>query len=381
MESRGESEQMSQSVDRKNSAPSGREAVTNMSMSSDHPDAAANPYTAPPGEMKTSAIADELHSTSEVDNVSSERVVDESLRPMLLGLFAGAAYSIANMALRGMSKSTGGAGWDMWVAGNKAFPTFLIAVILIAVRRSRKQTTFAEWSFIWPIVVAALFNQLGGNFAFQMSLKSIGLAISVPICFSSIICSGAVVGRLVLNDRVTIRTAISMGLMIASIVFLSLGAKSRSSAAMAAADATHSVMAGVVLSVFSGLCYGITGVYIRKAVRSQMPVCATLFIFSAVGFIILCPLSLTMLPWSEVTAMTSNEWITMSIAGWFNAIGFYAITHAMRHLTISRANVINASQNAFCAVGAVMFFQEELTLIALVGIGMTITGLLSLDRR
>ncbi len=297
---------------------------------------------------------------------------------MLLGLFAAVAYSVANLALRGLSKTDSGAGWDMWVAGNKALPTFVIAVVLIAIRRFQKQPTFASWNIVWPILVAALFNQLGGNFAFQMSLKSIGLAISVPICFSSIICSGAIVGRFVLNDRVTIRTAISMGLMIASIVFLSKAAASRSSAEAVEAQ---SVTEGVLLSVFSGLCYGITGVYIRKAVRSQMPVCATLFLFSAAGFLVLCPLSLTLLPWSAVTAMTGEEWVVMSIAGWFNAIGFYAITHAMRKLTISRANVINASQNAFCAVGAVLVFQEQLNPIALVGIALTITGLLSLDRR
>lgn len=326
------------------------------------------------------ASEDAVRRDSEQPSVvsASTPVKDESLQAMLLGLFAAVAYSVANLALRGLSKTDGGAGWDMWVAGNKALPTFIIAVVLIAIRRFQKQPTFASWNIVWPILVAALFNQLGGNFAFQMSLKSIGLAISVPICFSSIICSGAIVGRFVLNDRVTIRTAISMGLMIASIVFLSKAAASRSSAESVEAQ---SVTEGVLLSVFSGLCYGITGVYIRKAVRSQMPVCATLFIFSAAGFLVLCPLSFTLLPWSDVTAMTGEEWIIMSIAGWFNAIGFYAITHAMRKLTISRANVINASQNAFCAVGAVLVFQEQLNPIALVGIALTITGLLSLDRR
>ncbi|RLT06236.1 MAG: EamA/RhaT family transporter, partial [Planctomycetota bacterium] len=69
------------------------------------------------------------------------------------------------------------------------------------------------------------------------------------------------------------------------------------------------------------------------------------------------------------------------IAGIFNAAGFYAITHAMRHLTISRANVINASQNALCAVGAVLIFNESLSIFGLVGIGLTIAGLLTLDRR
>ena len=112
-----------------------------------------------------------------------------------------------------------------------------------------------------------------------------------------------------------------------------------------------------------------------------MPVAATLFLFSAAGFLVLCPLSLSMLPLQTIAATTTRDWVTIAIAGTFNAIGFFAITHAMRHLTISRANVINASQNALCAVGAVMIFDERLSAFGFLGIGLTIAGLLTLDRR
>lgn len=315
-----------------------------------------------------------------------------SSRPLLLGLFAAATYSVANLALRGLSKSEGGPGWDMWVAGTKAFPTFFIAVVLIALRRSRGLNSFAAFSVVWPIAVAAFFNQLGGNFAFQMSLRMIGLAISVPICFASIICSGAVAGRIFLGDQVTLRNALSMALMVTSIVFLSSAAKSRATSpdeVVASAEivtsttvaAANSPTLGVALSVISGLCYGVSGVFIRRAVRSQMPVAATLFLFSAAGFLLLCPASLLMLPVSAIARTTTQEWFVIAIAGTFNAIGFFAITHAMRSLTISRANVINASQNAMCAVGALFIFNEALSPVGLFGIGLTIAGLLVLDRR
>ena len=224
-------------------------------------------------------------------------VIDVSattVRALVLGLMAAATYSVANLALRGLSRPDGGVGWDMWVAGTKAFPTFFVAIVLLTIRRYRGQTSFAAWSFVWPIALAAFFNQLGGNFAFQMSLSKIGLAISVPICFASIICSGAIVGRYVLGDQVSVRTGISMGLMVASIVFLSTAARNRATVVPTTAD--WGTATGVALAVISGLAYGITGVYIRKAVRSQMPVAATLFLFSAAGFLMLCPLSLCLLP-------------------------------------------------------------------------------------
>jgi len=336
----------------------------------------------------------------------SEPISHPSGKPLLLGLFAATTYSVANLALRGLSKSDGGPGWDMWVAGTKAFPTFFIAVVLIALRRSRGLNSFAAFSFIWPVAVAAFFNQLGGNFAFQMSLRMIGLAISVPICFASIICSGAVAGRIFLGDQVTVRNAVSMAMMVTSIIFLSSAATSReknpeklkaaaipteqSATSPTAADpskaqttptASNSPALGVILSVISGLCYGVSGVFIRRAVRSQMPVAATLFLFSAAGFLLLCPASLLLLPVSAITQTTTQEWFVIAIAGTFNAIGFFAITHAMRSLTISRANVINASQNAMCAVGAMFIFNEPLSPLGFFGIGLTIAGLLVLDRR
>lgn len=308
-----------------------------------------------------------------------------NLHGVWLGLAAAVTYSIANLALRSLAKTDSGPGWSMWVAGTKAFPTFFIAVILICMRRWRGQASFTNWNLVWPIAVAAFFNQLGGNLALQMSLVEIGLAMTVPICFSSIICSGAIVGRFVLGDAVSVRTGISMGLMVASIIFLSTAATNRTAAVASensfSASDDWGTADGVALAMISGLAYGITGVYIRKAVRSQMPVAVTLFLFSAAGFLILCPLSLTLLPVSTIAATTPQEWAAIAAAGIFNAIGFFAITHAMRHLTISRTNVINASQNAFCALGAVFVFGESLSMFGLLGIALTITGLLTLDRK
>lgn len=320
---------------------------------------------------------------------------------LLLGLFAATSYSIANMALRGLSKTDGGAGWDMWVAGTKALPTFAMAVSLLLAKRFRGESAFPAWALIWPIALAALFNQLGGNLGFQMSLRAIGLAIAVPVCFASIICSGAVVGRIILNDPVSVRTGISMGLMVASIVFLSTAARARTETPVTENNpsplkqslttltanpslqkpAPLGVPAGITLSVISGLCYGVTGVFIRRAVRSHLSVDVTLFLFSAAGFLVLCPLSLCILPIQTIRDSTPLEWTTIAIAGVFNALGFFAITHAMRHLTISRANVINASQNAMCAIGAVFVFGESLATAGLIGIGLTIAGLLVLDRK
>lgn len=305
----------------------------------------------------------------------------DSSRGIALGLLAAVSYSIANLALRQLVTVDGGLAWDVWVSGVKAFPTAVIAGWLLLQRYRAGQSVLPDWNLLWPLVLTALVMQFGGNVGFQLSLRAIGLAISVPIVFSSIILSGAVVGRVALGDVVTVRTAVSMALMVISIGFLSAAAQTTGSPGSSSSWIPGGVAAGVMIALISGLSYGLCGVVIRRVVRGSQPVASTLFIFSITGLVTLCPLSGAGLGWDGLSAIALSDWWIMLAAGTFNASGFFAITHALKLLTISRANVINASQNAFCAIGAVLLFAEPLTSLAIVGIGLTIAGLLTLDRR
>jgi drug/metabolite transporter (DMT)-like permease len=343
----------------------------------------------------------------EVACVEPERgaAVLSPMMGVLLGITAAVTYSITNLALRQLATGDGGLPWDLWISATKAMPTALISGLLLLRRRGLGQPVFPEWSLLWKMILAGLLMQFGGNVGFQLSLRAIGLAISVPIVFASVICCGAVMGRAVLGDQVSKRTAISMALMVVSIVFLSAaahgtaepvvpvsdrGAESEADANTAAVSGdtetksmpySFGVTLGVIIALVSGLSYGMCGVIIRRVVRGQMPVETTLFLFSMTGVVALGPVSFLQLGLPKMQSISTSDWSMMLISGVFNSIGFFAITHAYRVLTISRANVINASQNAICAIGAVLFFAEPLSGLAAAGIGLTILGLIILDRK
>ncbi|MEZ6039395.1 MAG: DMT family transporter [Planctomycetaceae bacterium] len=302
----------------------------------------------------------------------------DAAKGVALGLLAAVGYSVANLALRQLAKGQGGFFWDVWISGMKALPTFLAAAVLLAMNISKGRTTFPAWSAFRPLIGAALLMQFGGNLGFQLALREIGLAITVPIVFSSIIVSGAIVGRIVVGDAVSVRTAISMGLMVASIGFLSAAAHTGGGSVD---PSKSSASFGIAIALVSGVSYGLCGVVIRRVVQSKLPIEVTLLAFSVTGLLTLCPISAANLGISGLRAISGQDWWTMIAAGTFNAVGFFAITHALRFLTISRANVVNASQNAMCAVGAFVFFAEPLTSVTLAGIGLTIVGLLILDRK
>ncbi len=328
--------------------------------------------------------------TSESTHSGHSSVSSGSWKGVALGLLAAISYSVTNLALRSWQAALVELPGNLWISGTKAFPTALIASVLLVIAVRSGKTVIPGKKVVGVLIVSALLMQFGGNLGFQVSLKLIGLAISVPIVFASLIVSGAVAGRTILGDAVSIRTFISMGLMVVSIGFLSAAAHSTDSSsnsdlATQAADAIISsrligpVTLGVIVALISGLSYGLCGVVIRRVVRGQVPVATTLFIFSLTGLLTLCPISLAQLGFDGISRISNEDWIYILAAGTFNALGFFAITYAYRLMNISRANVVNASQNAMCAAGAWLFFQEPLTAWALIGIGLTIIGLVILD--
>ncbi|MFO0428947.1 MAG: DMT family transporter [Planctomyces sp.] len=303
-------------------------------------------------------------------------------RAVMLGIVAAVTYSITNLALRQLSNSAGGLNWDLWISATKAMPTAFVAAILLIRRRMAGQPALPEWSLTGRMILAGLLMQFGGNLGFQLALRAIGLAITVPILFASLLCSGALAGRMLLGDQVTRRTGISMTLMIVSIVFLSAAAQSSNGARTPLfSNSSVNITMGVLIALLSGLSYGLCGVIIRRVVRGSMPVEQTLFLFSMTGVIALGPISAMQLGLPFLGNIPLSDWLLILTSGVFNAIGFFAITQSYRVLTISRANIINASQNAMCALGAVVCFSETLNWAAIAGIGLSIVGLIILDRR
>jgi DME family drug/metabolite transporter len=322
--------------------------------------------------------------TVATDVVATTAVEATSVLGLALGLLAATCYSITNIGLRQLSDVQDGIGWDLWICGIKALPTVLITGWMLQRLIQRGQEVRPSRRMLWMLFGTALMMQFGGNFGFQLALRAIGLAVSVPIVFASIICSGAVAGRMALGDPVGVRTGISMGLMVVSIAFLSVGAQEAAETATmnaATGSSSWSVLAGIVCGTISGISYGLGGVVIRSAVRTAVPVPMLLFVFGIVGLLSLCPLGAIPMGVDGVLSITGYHWALLLGAGLFNALGFFAITYALRYLNVNKANVMNAAQNAMCAVAGFALFAEPMTAMTLSGIGLTIVGLLILGRR
>ena len=264
----------------------------------------------------------------------------------------------------------------------KTVPTMLLAVALLSRRYVRAQPLFpARHTYRW-LILAALMMQVGGNLGFQVALGHIGLAITVPLVFAFIIGAGAFLGRIYLGDRVSPQTVLSLAIMTLSIILLSYAATIQNSAPGADSGVASSgiVWFGILMAVVSGLSYGINGVVIRAVTRHLLPVESLLLLYSATGLITLGFTGAIMMGSERLLAIRADEWVMMLSAGTFNAAAFFCVTHALKLMNVSHVNVLNASQNALCAIAAVIIFSEPVSTPMIAGITLSILGFLALDR-
>ena len=304
-------------------------------------------------------------------------------RGIMLGLISAVSYSAANLALRGLSRRNGDFAWAVWVTSTKGLPTFIIASIMLIRRYSQGKPLYPTRKPILALVAAGLVMQFGGNLGFQLSLGQIGLAITVPLVFAFIIIAGAVLGKIFLGDHVSPKHMQSMVIMTLSIILLSYAAtlKTPGPTESDANIVSGFAWLGILTAVISGMSYGVNGVVIRRIAQKSVPIESMLVIYSFTGLACLGPLGYALMGSERIAEIRTDEWQMMLFAGIFNAIAFFCITHALKLMNISHVNVINASQNAMCALGAVLLFAEPLSAPMAAGILLSICGLVVLDRK
>lgn len=293
----------------------------------------------------------------------------------LAGLAAAALYTASNIALRQS------VGIDpILVSAVKAMPIVvgLGPVLLWMYWSGRAIATSTR--LIPKFVVSSLIAQFIGNVAFQISLENIGLAASVPITLGVLMISGAVFGRLILNEPVRLRSMVSMFVLMCAVVVLNLPGASEQVVAEQG-DTGLPLWLGGIFAVASGVAYGFFGVVTREALTGGLSPAATMFISGAIGMVSLWAVVVLRMSGTELSGIAPEQWWVMTAAGVFNFLAFVALTASLKALPVVAVNLLNATQVAMAAVAGVMLFSEPITWPLLIGIALTFCGLLVLVNR
>ena len=289
-------------------------------------------------------------------------------------------YSATNLCLRHVAVPND-TGFALLATSFKAFPAALLGWSLVIWSEARGRIGFPPRRALPLLIGAGLLMQFFGNVPFQIALGLGGLVLTVPVTFAVLIATGAWLGRLILHDPITTRTSISIAILIASISLLAIGAPAAAGSVARKADFV-TVASACGIAALAGLGYGINGVVMRYVLQKwKLPLATTLVLFSTTGVAVPGLLSILLMGWTRIAETPPGDLGWMLLGGTCNAIAFFAIGAALARISVNRVNLINASQNAMCSIGGILFFAEPVTGPLAAGCLLTIIGIGLMDRR
>jgi drug/metabolite transporter (DMT)-like permease len=292
------------------------------------------------------------------------------------GVVSAAVYTASNVCLRRLSAQ----GCDpAWVIFNREFATVLAIGAWFLWRRPRGREFLPPPSVLWRVLAAAALTHIVANLCSQWAMGTVGLAVTIPASFGTTIIGGAVLGGMVLRERISIRVVVAIALLCVAIGFLgaSAGTVERSIPdGLGTSSSSLCAVGGILAACTAGVVFSILNVTTCRFVRHTTSPAAIGFLISLMGALCLGPLCLHRLGTEYWFDMPAERTALAAVAGILNFIAFVAQGYTFQRTTLVYANLLSASQVALAAVAGVCLFHESPSVWLLLGVCLTLLGVL-----
>ena len=277
-------------------------------------------------------------------------------------------YTAANICMRQLAVLEAD---EMLVVGVKELVTVAVVGPYLLSRAVRGERILPPRRILLILVAAAVAVQLGGNLPVQWAFGVVGLAITMPAMFGTMLTAAAAFSFVFLGERVSKRSIVAIVLLIGSVVLLNMGADEayRSSS-------RRLVLLGVAAGCFAGVMFAALSTTIRFTAKARVPISTIVFVTTLTGVLTLGSLSIWRLGSSGLMDTRPDQWTWMLAAGACNLVAFLAITKGLQLTTVVHANVLNASQVAMGAIAGVRLFNESWNVWLLAGVLLTMVGVI-----
>jgi drug/metabolite transporter, DME family len=298
---------------------------------------------------------------------------------MIYCVLAALGYAATNVCLRKLAVLRCD---PTWVVFNKELVTVLVIGPWLLAQTVRRRLRLPSWKVLGMILLTGLMVQLAGNLALQWSLGAVGLAVAVPVNFGLKLLSVAVFGWWILHEAVSLRAALVIGLLLAALILLSSGAEGASSSIAATGSPPNGwlIIGALAAAGASGVSFALLSIVIRHTLRRTTPTGILVLLIAGTGVATLGPISYLQSGWEIAANTTTEEWAWILAAGIFNLLAFLSISKGLQLTPVVHANILNASQVAMAALAGVFFFHEAFPVSLMLGVSLTIVGILLADR-
>lgn len=315
-----------------------------------------------------------------MEGVSSSIPLDASsaprMNPLVLGTLYCAVstlgYTVANLCLCGLSTRTDQV-WMLWI---KESVSVVVVAPWILVQIVRRRYPLPTAGTLLALAIVGTAVQWLGNLGAIGAFAVVGIAVTIPIIYAVNLTGGAILGRVVLGERVTPRSALAILALVASISLLNWGAD-RTGLSSAAADKVRLAIAAACLA---GVMYCVLGVSIRRLVGGAAVPSLVVLMITGMGTLTLAPLGLSRTGLAGLLAIQPAHLALILLAGVLNLVAFFSFTRALRLIPVVHANVLNATQVALAAVGGITLFSEQPSAMLVLGVSLTIVGICLIER-
>ena len=305
------------------------------------------------------------------------------LRPVVTGtaccVVSALGYTGANICMRYLAKLEVE---ETWAIFNKELVTVAVVGPWLLWRAVRGRFAWPAVQTLVLLVVVGLAVQLGANRPVQWSLgvPGVGLAVAIPAIFGVMLTASALLGWMLLGERVSQRAAGAIGLLLVALVTLGIAIYEARDSDPSKPVSLLLLLLGIGAPCMAGAIYAVLTITIRHTATGGTPISVIVFIITLMGVVTLGPMSVYRLGTQALMSTPAEHFAWMLAAGALNLIAFLAITKGLELTTAVHANVLNASQVAMAAVAGVLWFGERLTEWVTLGVCLTITGIVLFGR-
>ncbi len=295
-------------------------------------------------------------------------------------LLSALGYTASNICMRQLAASEHDPFWAVCI---RELVTAAVVGGWLLYRAARGRPTLPCGRSLILLLMVGLLIQVAGNVCVQWSLGVVGLAVTIPAMFGAMIVGGAAIGRVLLGERVSARSLVAVAMLLGSLALLGIGAEAagRSIAeAKMISPRPLTIVLGVAAAGLAGAVYALLSAVLRRSVTGATPPTAAAFLVTGMGVVGLGPISVYRLGIDGLLGTPLEQFGLMIAAGVFNLIAFLSLIHGLQRTTVVHANAVNASQVAMAAVAGMLLFAEPPTVWLLLGVCLTIFGIVWIDR-
>jgi drug/metabolite transporter (DMT)-like permease len=278
---------------------------------------------------------------------------DPSKIGTLLCLFSALGYTAYNVCLRDASQH-----YDpSWINCVQSSVTVAVFGVYLGWQAARGRRVLPPRNELLALLIISLITQFG-NILYVWAMSVVGVAVTSTLQTGVMLGASAILGLIVLGERVSARQVAAIVLITISMVFFSMGAQSPGETP-ASPWLSLTIPLGIGAAALAGISFALLTVGVRKTVTSNASPEAVVFLISTMGVVAMGPWCVYRLGVQTLLQTAPWDFAVMLAAGAMNLVAFLLVTKSLQMISVVRFNVLNNGlTTAMTAAIGVILFRE-----------------------